>query len=140
MSANLDFNDQNIDAKEGRLQSRIFESSRIAAIMYTNYTFRHFPPELSILGNLKNNLIKLLKEVEGTTTLSLMKTLLWVYYIGSALAGERTWFLPRIVKLLKLLDMHSWLEIECCLSGFLWNGRIRERAIEVWRKTEILAG
>ena len=66
--------------------------------------------------------------------------LLWILFCGGILclsSEERTFFVERIVRLLVLLGLRGWEEVDGMLRGYLWTEKLGDRTCAVlWDEVE----
>jgi hypothetical protein len=108
------------------------EATCIAGSIYTELQFRHAEPSASNLQVLKERLVSVLTHlnfeniapnrlpIEGPF-------LLWILFCGGILCmgvEERGFFVERIARLVELLGLKLWEEVEGILRGYLWTERV----------------
>jgi hypothetical protein len=108
------------------------EATCIAGSIYTQLQFRDAEPSASNLQLLKEHLVSVLAHlnIENIAPDRLPTEgpfLLWILFCGGILCmggEERGFFVERIVRLVELLGLKGWDEVEGILRGYLWTERV----------------
>ena len=81
------------DGARGEMQTVIFDSARIAALVCVNYTFRDLSPALPFLETNKKNLTEAIIRLEAAPNQNLsqrsIEVLLWIYFVGGIVSTEK---------------------------------------------------
>jgi hypothetical protein len=128
---------QPFDEVEGHGHNYVFKTCRIAAIIYINLVLQEFDPAFRVLSKLKDKLMKVVTiaeyAIEATLCNSEASLLLWAMFMGGLVSEsdyERGCFAQTIAKLMILLDIRKWKEVEERLMKALWIRRMRNSALE----------
>ena len=114
----------------------LYESNRLAALIYSNYVFRSFPPTFPLLVALKHSLTEVFDrkeqaELEVASEDDILSgAVLWIYCMGAILAlsdNEKNWFAVRIAKVILAMGLDSWTDCDYQLkTRFLWSSKMSD--------------
>ena len=119
----------------------IQEPCRLAALIYINMAFRELPPRAAIHTSLTSRLRAALRQTDLTSCWgTLSETLLWVLFMGGAVALQEPigpWFLSALTMVCTRLKLQSWHSVREVLLKYLWSDRIwGERCETLWLRVE----
>ena len=123
----------------------IREASCIAGSIYTQLQFRDSEPDSTNLQNLKGRLVSIFADLDTESIAAdRLRTegsfLLWILFCGGILClsgEERAPFVERILRLVMLLGLQGWEEVDGILRGYLWTGKLGDGTCGVlWDEVE----
>jgi hypothetical protein len=126
----------------------LYESCRIAAILFTEYTLAGRRPNQAILSTFGQRLNAILDEAQQLrgiqrrwdTDCFLSNVLLWVYFIGglvTSVAGEMPRYAKRICHCMAILKLESWDGVKTCLVELLWTEKMQDQGCAVlWNEVQ----
>ena len=116
----------------------IYESCRIAALIYTNYVMRQFHPNFTLLKVLKQLLMEELGRKDWAKLMTTNQVelssgaLLWILCTGAVLSLNKKdleWFAFRIAAVMFKMGLETWQESEQALKKrFLWVRKMSDFA------------
>jgi hypothetical protein len=119
----------------------IQEPCRLTALIYTNMVFRELQPSAATHTILTCRLRTALVETHLVSCGgNLSETLLWVLFMGGAVALDellRSWFVSVLSMVCTQLKVKSWHDIKYILVKYLWCDRIWDvRCQNLWSQIE----
>ena len=114
----------------------VYESTRLAALIYVNFAFRSFAPVFPFLVVLKRSLMQVFERKEEAELNIASEddissgTVLWIYSIGAILAlsdVEKEWFAARLARVIAAMGLESWNGCDYQLkTRFLWTDKMSD--------------
>lgn len=114
----------------------LYTAAHTTLLLYSSLIFRNFKANSTTFISLRARLGRTLASLnanDGYTTLdhSEQKMLLWMLWIGGLTSSNRQLYISQIPRVLMDLGVHSWPDLKCILSDFLWTSRLE--GPECWK-------
>ena len=109
---------------------------RLAALIYFNIAIRECPSP-NLLKSMTSRLIESFQESDMSNIWSpFSDVLLWILFMGSCAAwdsSEKGWFVLELRRVVRALDLKSFMEMESLLKSFLYRSIVSGEPLrELW--------